>query len=104
MQTMDKATFGSPEEFKTLPFIMEKIEVLKQNKQRDSVSVLLREFNYMCKQLCQVKDKNFFIYTKKLIRQDFIKRIESLNGIHEKILLNYVQNYVVTKLKKINIK
>ena len=97
---MDKATFGSPKEFKTLEFITEKIEILKQNKQRDSVSVLLREFNYMCKQLRQVKDERFFIYIKRLIKQDFIKRIEDLNDVHEQILLNYVQNYVVTRLKK----
>lgn len=97
---LDPATFGNPVEYRTLPLIMDRLSVLS-NKDRNYLSKFLIRFNRICKHLVTIPDSQFFENCVNAFRQEYRQRCKDLLVKYEPYLVEHIENFVITKLKKV---
>lgn len=96
---MDKNTFESSAKYKTLEYITEKVSQIKNKRHKHYLTSFFNDFDIKCKNLKNIKNNNLFNYVKKLMKDDYNRKIISLEWKYDKVLLSYIRNFVYTKLK-----
>ena len=96
---MDKGTFGSPEKYKSLDFLNEKIGEM-DTKDRKHLLVVINNFNNTIKKFENVDDYDFKSYLLKLVHQDYLKRIDTfLVEKYDKKIISHLKTFLSSKIK-----
>lgn len=96
---MDTQTFGSTDQYKMLPFFLEKFEEM-DSKSRKYVSSVIQDFNTVMKKTIIVTDPLFKNYIMDLIHNDFNKRIEKfIKPKYDIDITTYLLNYIHARIK-----
>ena len=97
---MDKGTFGSSSEYKTLEFLTEKIEIMDEKK-KTYISRFISDINKLSSQLKYIRDDKVKNYIVKLIKDAYNKRTDDLLEKYDEKIVSYLKNYIKAKLKNI---
>ena len=97
---LDPATFENPTIYKTLPLIMARLEEMEK-KDRNYISKFLIRFNRICKNISEIKDYQFKENVIDSFRQEYKIRCKRLYEHYEAYFVEHLENFIVTKLKRL---
>lgn len=98
---LDPATFENPEEYKMLPLIMDRLEKLEKKNSSYLAKVLTR-FNKDCLGILSIADLKFREKVIGLFKGNYRQTCRLLlEKGYESYLVEHLENFFVTKLKKI---
>ena len=96
---MDKATFGSINQYKMLEFLTEKISLMDE-KNKNYISSVIQDINTILRKSELIGDIQFRSYLLDLIYNDLNERIEThIKGKYEEKITTYLQNFLNAKIK-----
>lgn len=97
---MDKNTFGSSEEFKSLVAITNLMELLGV-KEKNKVGGFLTKFSEIVKSVDIITNYSHKSYVLELIKIDYTNRLDGFDriGKYDSILISHLKCYVHGKVK-----
>jgi len=94
---------GDTKKYPALFAIMDEIEILKPKNQKCVKSLIFELSNILMKH-SKILDKGLQKYIIKLIKQDFILRVDLLNNNYNPNLRNHLKNLIVARTKEVEVK
>jgi len=99
MDKLKYETLGDPVKYKTLIFITDYLNGLEDSKRRPVIRTI-NSFIKVLKDVSAIQNKKLRSYLILLVRADYIKRTQNLNGRHSPIFVSHLRNFVITKIRQ----
>lgn len=94
---------GDTKKYPALFAIIDEIDKLKPRNQRCIKSLIFELSNILMKH-SKIQDKGLQKYLIKLIRRDFILRVDGLNDNYNTNLCEHLKNLIVARTREVDIK
>lgn len=92
---------GDTKKYPALFAIIDEIEKLKPSCQRTTKSLIF-ELSSILSKITKTYDKRLQKYVVKLVRNDFIQRVDELNDNYNLNLKNHLKNLIVAQTREID--